>query len=77
MDAGGERKSAQVQDVGADVLQFEELELIAKLEGKISDQVVNITNYNQTYIDLKAIVIRATKDYPDIQRRIIEELGDA
>ena len=54
-----------------------ELELIAKLEGKISDQVVNITNYNQTYIDLKAIVIRATKDYPDIQRRIIEELGDA
>jgi len=54
-----------------------QLELLAKLEGKISGQVVNITNYNQSYLELKALVINVTKDYPDIQKRIIEGLGNA
>jgi hypothetical protein len=50
------------------------LELLGKLEGAIQEKVeVNVT-MNQTWVDIKQVILRATEDEPEIQARILKEL---
>jgi hypothetical protein len=51
------------------------LELLGKLEGSIQEKVeVNLT-LNQTWLDIKALIIRATDDAPEVQAKILSELA--
>lgn len=55
-----------------------QLELMAKIEGVIKDTVVNVT-INQKYLAFKAIILEATKGYPQVMAKIadlIEKEGD-
>jgi IS30 family transposase len=51
-----------------------DLELMAKIQGSIKDQVTNTYNFTQVWIDFKEVVIRATEDYPEVRDRIVKEI---
>jgi hypothetical protein len=53
------------------------LELIARIEGAIKEQVVNNYTVNQYWVEFKGIVMRATEGYPEIRERIVQELSNA
>jgi transposase len=52
------------------------LELIAKIEGAIREQVINNYTVNQYWVEFKGIVMRATEGYPEVRERIVRELTD-
>jgi vancomycin resistance protein YoaR len=50
-----------------------QLELMAKIEGLVKEQVTSVT-VNQYWIDLKAVILKATEKNPEVRERIVREL---
>jgi hypothetical protein len=50
-----------------------QLELMAKIEGLVKEQVTSVT-INQYWIDIKAIILKATEKHPEVRERIVREL---
>lgn len=50
-----------------------QLELIAKIEGLVKDQVTNVT-INQYWLELKAIIWKATEKHQEVREKIVKEL---
>lgn len=53
-----------------------QLELIARIQGKIKDVVMNVT-MSQSLIRMRDAVVKATEDYPEIREKIIHEIERA
>lgn len=53
-----------------------QLELIAKIEGLVKDQVTNVT-INQYWVEMKAIILKATEKHPEVRAKIVKELERA
>lgn len=52
-----------------------QLEVMAKIQGAIKDTVINV-NLNQYWARMKAIIIQATQDSPEVRDAIIRQIAD-
>jgi hypothetical protein len=50
-----------------------QLELVAKIEGAITEQIVNVT-VNQYWLEMKTIILKATEGFPQVREKIVREL---
>ena len=52
------------------------VELLAKMQGEIKDQAVNIV-FNAEWIELRAVILSTLDEYPEVKAKVVEALSHA
>ena len=63
----------EIRDETARTLNTQ-LELLAKIQGQIKDVTINIIN-TPVWIQLQQIILEATKDKPEVRKKIADALN--